>query len=99
MEILEIKSTDFPDARELPLHGGRPISKHQKSPGGNSALGKSKTSYVPRLGGKALAELQKADQATTAANRTVMWLYNGKRRFVRESEYRRIREEMNSATV
>ena len=91
MEVLEVTSTDFSTARELLNHGGRPISKHQKSPGGNSGAGKVRNKYVPRLAGKLLSELQKADQQVTADNKMVMLLHNGKRRFVRASDYERLR--------
>ena len=88
MEVLEVRGP-FPDAHELPNHGGRPVAKHQKSTGGNSGAGKVKTSYVPRLSGQLLTDLQKADQQQTAANKMVMVLENGKRKFIRESDYRK----------
>ena len=91
MEVLEVTGSSYLTARELPNHGGRPISKHQKSPGGNSGAGKGKTSYVPRLAGKLLSELQKADQQVTADNKMVMLLHNGKRKFIRASDYERLR--------
>jgi hypothetical protein len=93
MEIIEFTGPPYPNARELPNHGGRPISKHQKSPGGNSGAGKARNNYVPRLTGKLLSELQKDDRAQTEANKTVMWLYKGKRRFVKASEYERLRAD------
>jgi hypothetical protein len=95
VKIIETASTDFPGAVELPNHGGRPQSKHQKSPGGNSGSGKTKTSYLPRLSGKALTDQQKADQAQTAANQMVMALINGKRKFMRRSDYERLRADGN----
>lgn len=94
MEVLEVTGTSYPTAIEIPVSRERPISKHQKSPGGNSGAGSHKTSYVPRLGGKLLSEQQKLDQQITADNRKVMLLHNGKKRFVRAADYERLREEM-----
>ena len=90
MEVLEVTGTDYSTAVEIPVSRERPIAKHQKSNSGNSGSGGKKTSYVPRLAGKALSELQKADQQVTQENRTVMVLRNGKRRFMKASEYERL---------
>ena len=38
-----------------------------------------------------LSELQKADQQVTADNKMVMLLHNGKRKFIRASDYERLR--------
>jgi len=96
MEIIEFTGPPYPNARELPNHGGRPISKHQKSPGGNGGGGKTRNTYVPRLGGKLLTELQVADRAQTEKNKMVMWLVGGKRRFVRASEYEKLRAALDT---
>lgn len=60
--------------------------KHQKSPGGNSG-GKKRSSYMPRLTGRLLSEQQDEDRDQTEANRMVLLLVNGKRKFVRQSDY------------
>ena len=86
MEVLEVTGTDYRTAIELPTSRERPIAKHQKSPGGNGKMGGKKNPDAPRLAGKALSELQKADQAVTAQNKMILWLHNGKRTFVRASE-------------
>ena len=87
MEVLEVTGTDYRTAIELPTSRERPIAKHQKSPGGNGKMGGKKNPDAPRLAGKALSELQKADQAVTAQNRMILWLHEGKRTFVRASEF------------
>ena len=90
MEVLEVTGTDYSTAIELPVSRDRPIAKHQKSPGGNGKMGGKKNPDAPRLAGKALGELQKADQATTEANRMILWLHQGKRTFVRVSEFAKV---------
>ena len=93
MEVLEVTGTSYPSARELPNHGGRPIAKHQKSSGNNSGGQGAKSvtaKFVPTLTGKAKNESMTADQKITEANQMVMWLVNGKCRFVRASEYERL---------
>lgn len=88
MEILEIKSTSFPDARELPNKRGRPISKHQKSPGGNAGAKHTRYGYLPRLTGRALGDLQNADRTATASGKKVLVITAGrKRRFIGEVDY------------
>jgi hypothetical protein len=90
MEVLEVTGISYPDARELPNKTGRPAAKHQKSPGGNSGSQKVRSRDVPRLTGKLLTEQQKIDQQITAENRMVLTLIHGKRKFIRESEYRKM---------
>lgn len=86
MKTLEVTGP-FPGAHELPNKPGRPAAKHQKSPGGNSG-GAKRTSYMPRLSGRQLGDQQKEDREITEANRMVLLLLNGKRKFVRQSDYR-----------
>jgi hypothetical protein len=87
MKTLEVTGTSYPDAHELPVRTARPSAKRQKSnPGGNSGTNK-KQSRVPKLTGKALLELQKADQEQTAVHKMRLLVVNGKRRFVREADY------------
>ena len=88
MEIVEITGTSYPSAKELRNKSGRPISKHQKSPGGNSWAGKHRTGYVPRLGGKALTEQQNADRDATAKGKLYLVIVAArKRKWVREVDY------------
>ncbi len=89
MKTLEVTGTSYPDAHELPVRTARPSAKRQKSnPGGNSGSRHDKrTIYLPRLAGKALAEVQKADQEQTAVHKMRLLVVNGKRRFVREADY------------
>jgi len=89
MEIVEITDTSYPDARELPCKSGRPIAKHQKSPGGNSRMERHRSgSYMPRLGGRLLTEQQKADRDATASGKMILIVIAGKkRRFIREVDY------------
>lgn len=86
MEIVEVRDTNFPDARELPNKKERPVGKHQKSPGGRSGSRKDRLT-----GGNWLTQLQKTDREITEANKMIMWLVNGKRKFVRVSDYERLR--------
>jgi hypothetical protein len=97
MKILEIRDTNLPDAHELPNKGRRPAGKQQKSPAGGNSGGHKTPSLFEKLPGKIKAELQKADQAQTAANKTVLWLVNGKLRLMREADYLRARQEMADA--
>ena len=84
MELIEVAGNYYPDAHELPNHGGRPAAKHQKSPGGNSGKKHARYLYLPRSSGRQLAEEQKADRVVTEANRvTLVILPGGKRRFTR----------------
>ena len=93
MEVIEVAGSSYPTARELPNHGGRPISKHQKSPGGNSTA-KNKDNWR-KPAGTVKMQIQKADQRITEANQMVMLLINGKRKFIRASEYERLRAELD----
>jgi hypothetical protein len=88
MKIVKITNTSYPSARELPNKSGRPINKHQKSPGGNSGGGKHGTSNAPRPAGRLLADLQKADREATQAGKMYLVVFAGrKRKFIRESDY------------
>lgn len=90
MEILEVTGTSYPNARELPCKSGRPIAKHQKSPGGNSRMETHRSGrYMPHASGKLLVEQQKADREATAAGRMVMIIVaGGPRKFIREVDYK-----------
>jgi len=100
MKIVEITSASFPSAQELPCKSGRPVSKHQKSPGGNSGSGKKSGRRTPELTGKIRLEAQIADRKTTEANQMILWLINGKRKFVRAAVYEKLRTELGeSATI
>ena len=90
MEVLEVTGTSYPDARELPNKTGRPVAKHQKSSSSTSG----KTPALPSGAvQQLLSQLRKEDHKITEANKMVMWLVNGKRKFVRASEYERLRAE------
>ena len=89
MEIVEITSTSYPNAQELPCKSGRPIAKRQGSPGGNSRMEKHRSgSYIPRLGGRLLTEQQKTDRDATASGKMILIIIAGKKRkFIREKDY------------
>jgi hypothetical protein len=85
MKVLEVTGTDYPTARELPNDRSKPANgtQHGNASGG-AGTGKTR-SYIPKLTGKALADLQKADQVATAENKRVLWLVNGKLKFEKAS--------------
>lgn len=78
MEILEIYSTSFPDAHELPNRNWRPAAGRNKSASANGTRQK-KAMVVP----PALAAHRKASQEATAANKKMLVIGpTGKRRWV-----------------
>lgn len=89
MQTIEVTATDFRDAVPLPNKRERPVAKRQKAASNVSgSRGARRTSYLPRLSGKFLAEQQKIDQAVTAGNRMLLVITpSGKRRFIREADY------------
>ncbi len=93
MEILKITGTSYPNAVELPNKSGHPVSKHQKSSGGNSGSGKKSGRRTPELTGKIRLEAQVADRKTTEANQMILWLINGKCKFVRMAAYEKLTTE------
>jgi hypothetical protein len=83
VQIIEVTGTSYPDARELPNKGGRPAAKLQKSTSSSGA--RKPPSAVP----PALPAQRMASQEATAANRKVLLItVKGKRRWLRESDYR-----------
>lgn len=76
----------FGTAQEIPCSTARPATKQVGSKSSGNGVKRQKN--VITVPGKLLGELQRADREITAANKKVMILVNGKRRFVREADYR-----------
>ncbi len=96
MEIVEIvPGQDYSQAAELPNKGGRSTAKQEKSsPGGNSGgtgKGNVTSCFTPKPAGRILGEMQEADREIRMASLMIMVLVNGKRKFVRTSEYKQFR--------
>lgn len=87
MKVIEVTSTDYPNAHELPNRGGRPTNGTNKSSSGNSA-GKKASHIVPGANSSTLNAIRKRDQEITEECKMVMWLVNGKHRFMRMSDYK-----------
>jgi hypothetical protein len=86
MEIIEIvPGVTYPTAVELPCKNVQWMNgRNKSSPGGNSHPKKKNRMIIP---GKMNAELQKAAQRQTAANRKILILVGGKRRWVRMADW------------
>lgn len=80
MEIIEITGSSYPNARELPNKNVRWVNgRNKSSPSGNSAPKKKNRMIIP---GKMHAEILKESQARTAANKKMLVIAGGKRRWV-----------------
>lgn len=90
MEVVEIvPGVTFPDAHELPNSTVQPASKHVSIKSSGNGTKKPRNPLTPLVTGKLKTELAKIDQEITAANKMVMVVSpEGKRRFVKLSEYR-----------
>lgn len=81
MEVLQVTGSSYPHARELPNRSGRPVSKHQKSAGGNSGSANKKLALPLN------AAQKKETQLATERNKTVLLISGGKRRFISLLDY------------
>lgn len=81
MEIIELfGQPHYPDAHELPNKNRRWVNgRNKSSPSGNSASKKKNRMIIP---GKMHAEILKASQEQTAANKKILVIAGGKRRWV-----------------
>lgn len=82
MEVLEVTGTSYPTAVELPCKRERPVGGKQKSNAtGNAGTRKKKMGTPPT------PAMRKASQEATEANKTMLLVVGGKRRFVRLADY------------
>jgi hypothetical protein len=95
MEAIVAEGATFEHAHELPNKGGQPAAKQEKSsPGGNSGgtgKGNITSRFIPKPAGRILTEMQVADREIQTASLMKLVLVNGKRKFVRASEYGQFR--------
>lgn len=85
MEIIKVTGSSYPNAHELPCDKQRITSKHVSNKGGGNSAKRVHAAPVP----PATPAIRKRDQEITAANQMMLLIVNGKRRFVRASEYKR----------
>lgn len=75
----------YPDAHELPNKKRQWVNgRNKSSPGGNSAPKGKNRMIIP---GKMHAEILKVSQEQTAANRKMLVISGGKRRWVRMKDW------------
>jgi len=84
-----VPGQDYSSAVELPLGGKylRHVNGTQKASSGNSGAGKPVRTASAALKGM-LADQQKLDRALTIAGQKRLVIWNGKRRWILETDYK-----------
>ena len=94
MEVVKITpGITFGSARELPNSTVRPQAKHLSMK--SSGNGVKKPNNKINIPGKLRMELQQIDREITESSKMILCLVNGKRKFIRASEYNQFRARMS----